>query len=379
VTDNTLTQHDAPDILIVDDTPANLELLSGMLKARRCKVRAALSGELALRAIRNDPPDLILLDINMSEMDGYEVCRSLKQDEKLKDIPVIFLSALSEPMDKVKAFGAGGMDYVTKPFHFEEVYARVETHLRLRRLQLELEKHNLHLEELVKEKVAEISDSQLAAIVALTKLAESRDGNTGDHIERTRTFARVLAEKLRDNPRYAGSIDEGFIESIYHTAPLHDIGKVGILDSILLKPGKLTPEEMKIMKTHAIIGANTLQSARGKYPKSVFLNMGIAVARSHHEKWDGGGYPDGLAGEAIPLAARIMAVADVYDALRAKRPYKPAFSHEKSCGIILENAGRHFDPAVIDAFKAIESGLSGILERVPEGAGLRQEDRPYNG
>jgi putative two-component system response regulator len=370
VTERAINRKDGvPDILIVDDTPGNLELLSGMLKNHSNRVRAAISGKMALQAARNYPPDLILLDINMPEMDGYEVCRRLKHEEKLKDIPVIFLSALNEPMDKVKAFGAGGVDYVTKPFQLEEILARVETHLRLRMMQLELERHNLHLEDLVREKSAEISDSQLAAIIALTKLAESRDENTGEHIERTRTFARALAEKMRDNPRYAGGINKSFLESIYQTAPLHDIGKVGILDSILLKPGKLTPEEFEVMKTHAIIGANTLQTARGKYPKSVFLNMGIDISRSHHEKWDGSGYPDGLAGEAIPLSARIMAVADVYDALRAKRPYKSAFSHGKSCGIILEASNRHFDPAVIAAFEAVESAFEKILERKGEHAG----------
>jgi len=368
-----VSRGDAPSILVVDDMPANLELLSGMLKDSHYKIRAALSGELALQSARNDPPELILLDINMPGMDGYEVCRRLKAEANLKDIPVIFLSALNEQMDKVKAFGVGGVDYVTKPFQFEEVCARVETHLRLRRMQLELERHNLHLEDLVREQIAEISDSQLAAIIALTKLAESRDDNTGAHIERTRTFARALAEKMRNNPVHTGSITESFIESIYHTASLHDIGKVGIKDNILLKPGKLTPEEFEIMKTHSIIGANTLQTARGKYPRSAFLNMGIDIARSHHEKWDGSGYPDGLAGEAIPLAARIMAVADVYDALRAERPYKPAFSHEKSSKIILENSGSHFDPAVIAAFRGIESGFSGILERIAESADLRKE------
>ena len=371
MTGKTVRRHDAPNILVVDDTPANLELLTGMLKDKHYRIRAATSGDLALQAAGSNPPDLILLDINMPGMDGYEVCRRLKSDAKLKDIPVIFLSALSEPMDKVKAFGAGGVDYVTKPFQFEEVCARVETHLRLRRMQLELERHNLHLEDLVREQLAEISDSQLAAIIALTKLAESRDDGTGAHIERTRTFARALAERMRANPGHSGSITESFIESIYHTAALHDIGKVGILDSILLKPGRLTPEEFEIMKTHSIIGANTLENARGKYPGSAFLNMGLDIARSHHEKWDASGYPDGLAGEAIPLAARIMAVADVYDALRAERPYKPAFSHEKSYRIILENSGSHFDPAVIAAFRGIESVFSGILGPVTE---LRQEE-----
>ncbi len=364
MTDYKAGRHDAPNILLVDDTPESLELLSGMLKDSHYRIRAALSGDLALLSARNDPPDLILLDINMPGMDGYEVCRRLKADAELKDIPVIFLSALSEQIDKVRAFGVGGVDYVTKPFQLEEVCARVETHLRLRRMQLELERHNLHLEDLVREQIAEISDSQLAAIIALTKLAESRDDGTGAHIERTRTLARALAEKMRNSPGHSGSITESFIESIYHTAALHDIGKVGILDSILLKPGRLTPEEFEIMKTHSIIGANTLENARGKYPKSAFLNMGMDISRSHHEKWDGSGYPDGLAGEAIPLAARIMAVADVYDALRAERPYKPAFSHERSCRIILENSGSHFDPAVIAAFRSIESGLSGVLERL---------------
>jgi putative two-component system response regulator len=293
-------------------------------------------------------------------MNGFEVCERLKADEVLKDIPVLFISALSETADKVKAFSVGAVDYVTKPFQFEEVHARVETHLRLRRLQVELERHNLHLEELVTEKVREISDSQLATIHAVSKLAESRDDDTGHHIERTQTFSKVLAETLRKNPRYAGSINDTFVENIYHASPLHDIGKVGIFDNILLKPGKLTAEEFEIMKTHAMIGANTLQSVRNKYPKNAFINMGIDIARSHHEKWDGSGYPGGLTGEDIPLSARIMAVSDVYDALRSKRPYKPAFTHEKSCEIIMEGAGRHFDPAVIEAFTAVEAEFAEI-------------------
>ncbi|MCX5793719.1 MAG: response regulator [Elusimicrobia bacterium] len=368
MTASTLERPHAASILIVDDTPANLVLLSGMLKERGYAVRAAVSGELALRAALNEPPDLVLLDINMPEMNGYEVCRRLKAEGRLKDIPVIFLSALSEPADKVKAFGAGGVDYITKPFQFDEVCARVGTHLRLRGLQQELARHNLHLEALVKEKAAEISDSRLAAILSLTKLAESRDKHTGEHIERTRTFATVLAGKMRGDPRHADIITESFIESVSHTAPLHDIGKVGILDSILLKPGRLTPGEFEIMKTHAAIGADTLRTARGRYPGSLFLNMGSDIARSHHERWDGGGYPDGLAGEAIPLAARIMAVADVYDALRTRRPYKPAFTHEQSRALILEGAGSQFDPSAAAAFRAIEAEFAAISARLDDGA-----------
>lgn len=358
-------------IMVVDDTPANLKLLQDMLQASDYRVLAFPNGMMALTAAASKPPDLILLDITMPEMNGFEVCERLKADETLKDIPVLFISALSETTDKVKAFSAGGVDYVTKPFQYGEVHARVETHLRLRRMQLELEKHNLHLEDLVKQKVREISDSQLATILAVSKLAECRDDETGHHIERTQTFCKVLAEKLRDNLRYAGSINDVYVENIYHAAPLHDIGKVGISDNILLKPGKLTPEEFEIMKTHTLIGAKALQTVRSKYPKNGFLNMGIAIARSHHERWDGSGHPDGLAGEDIPLAGRIMALADVYDALRSKRPYKEPISHEEACRVILEGDGRtkpdHFDPQVLEAFEAVEAEFAEIRQRMDDG------------
>jgi len=360
--------QESTTIMVVDDTPANLRLLQDALQAKGYQVLALPSGTMALSAAAKRQPDLILLDINMPQMNGFEVCERLKADEALKEIPVLFISALSEVTNKVKAFSVGGVDYVSKPFQFEEVYARVETHLRLRRLQLELEKHSLHLEELVQEKVREISDSQLATIVALAKLAESRDDETGQHIERTATFCRVLAKRLRDNPSYAGSIDDTWIETIYHAAPLHDIGKVGIPDNILLKPGKLTSEEFEIMKTHTLIGAKTLQTARNNYPRNTFLNMGVAIARSHHEKWNGSGYPDGLSGENIPLSARIMAVADVYDALRSKRPYKDAFTHEESCSIIRDGSGQHFDPAIVDAFIAVETEFAEIRVRMDGGA-----------
>jgi len=353
-------------IMVIDDTPANLELLQEMLQAKGYRVLSFPSGKLALSAAAKQHPDLILLDIRMPEMDGFEVCERFKADEALKDIPILFISALSETEDKVKAFSVGGLDYVTKPFQFEELHARVKTHLRMRKMQIELEKHNFHLEELVEKKVREISDSQLATILAISKMAEARDDETGQHIERTRTFCKVLAEKLRENSRYTKAITAAYVENIYHASPLHDIGKVGIPDNILLKPGKLTSEEFEIMKNHTLIGVRTLKAAHSKYPNNYFINMGIAIASSHHEKWDGSGYPHGLAGEDIPLSARIMAVADVYDALRSKRPYKPAFTHEKSCEIILEGTGKHFDPDVIDAFKSLESIFAEIHERMNE-------------
>lgn len=353
-------------VMIVDDTPANLKILEEMLQGQGYHVAAFPRGAMALRAAAKTPPGLILLDIMMPDMDGFEACRRLKADESLREIPVIFISALDDIANKVRAFSQGGVDYVTKPFQDEEVLARVKTHLSLRRMQRELKKYNLYLEELVREKTKEITDSQLATILAVSKLAESRDNETGRHIERTRTFCRIIAQKLRANHRHAGSITDAFMENIYHAAPLHDIGKVGIADNILLKPGKHTPEEFEIMKTHTTIGAMTLQRVRAMYPQNAFVNMGIALTRSHHEKWDGSGYPDGLSGEDIPLSGRIMALADVYDALRSKRPYKEAFSHEKSCKIIREDDGKHFDPAVMDAFVSCESEFASVSENMKD-------------
>jgi len=347
-------------VMVVDDTPANLKLLEEMLGGQGYRAVMFPSGVMALKAAARNPPDLILLDIMMPEMDGFETCRRLKEDKATQDIPVIFLSALNDTESKVKAFSMGGVDYVTKPFQFAEVKTRVETHINLRRNQISLKRYNLHLEALVQEKVREISDSQLATIFAVSKLAESRDDETGWHIERTRNFCRKLAEQLYDNSSYAARLSPAFIENIYHASPLHDIGKVGITDNILLKPGKLTAEEFEIMKSHTVIGAGTLQTVHSKYPNNAFLGVGIDIARSHHEKWDGSGYPDGLVGEQIPLSARIMAIADVYDALRSKRPYKEPFSHEKSYGIIIEGAGRHFDPVVVEAFMALETEFAGI-------------------
>jgi putative two-component system response regulator len=354
-------------IMVVDDTPSNLKLLEEMLRADNYRVVAFPRGDLALKAAVKSPPDLILLDINMPEMNGFEVCERLKADEGLREIPVIFISALAEARDKVRAFAAGGVDYVTKPFHFEELKARTTTHLHLRKLRMELEKHNRQLEEAVRDKVREISDSQLATISALAKLAESRDDDTGQHIERTQTYCRLIITKLKAIPRYAGRIDDKYVDNIFHAAPLHDIGKVGIKDKILLKPGKLDLKEFEVMKTHAMIGAQTLQMARNMYPNNAFLNTGIAIARSHHEKWDGSGYPDGLVGEDIPLCARVMCVADVYDALRSKRPYKPVFSHNEACRIIKDGSGRHFDPLIIETFCTVEPEISAISKKISAG------------
>lgn len=357
---------DQASILIVDDMPENLQVLMETLRERGYKVRPAPNGNLALRGALSYPPDLILLDINMPEMSGYEVCERLKANEKLKAIPVIFVSGMTEMIDKVKAFSTGGVDYITKPFQREEVLARVETHLKLRKIQIQLEKHNYDLEDMVKEKVKEISESQIAAIFAIAKLSESRDGDTGKHLERTQGFCKLLAAGLGKLPGYQSIITPNYIENIYHASPLHDIGKVAIPDIILLKPERLSCNEFEMMKKHTSIGAETLQAVSRRYPRNSFINMGIAIAKSHHEKWDGGGYPEGLSGPDIPLSARIMAVADVYDALRSKRCYKRPFSHEESCRIILQDSGTHFDPNIVAAFRELHTKFEEIWDNDAE-------------
>jgi len=352
------------DILIVDDTLANIQILSGMLKQQGYKVRPVLEGRAALKAAENQVPDLILLDITMPEMDGYEVCTRLKENPILEKVPVIFISALTESLDKVKAFNVGGVDYITKPFQLEEVRARVENHLRLARLQNELKEYSRHLEDKVIEQVNEISDSQMATILALAKLAEYRDEDTGLHIERIQYYCKLLVEKMADNPKFQSRISPIFIDNIIHASPLHDIGKVGIPDHILLKPGRLNADEFEIMKTHPLIGYEILQTVKDRYTRNSFINTGIEISRSHHEKWNGTGYPDGLKGEDIPLSARILAIADVYDALRSKRPYKAAFDHESSCRIILEGQGEHFDPAIVEEFARLQSEFARVYDRL---------------
>jgi putative two-component system response regulator len=361
-------EHDVADILVIDDTPANLTLLANMLKDRGYRVRPVPDGRLGLQAARREPPELILLDINMPGMDGYEVCREIKAAPELRDIPVIFISANTEVLDKVKAFSVGGVDYITKPFQFEEVRARVETHLEIRRLRVQTQDLNHQLEQRVCAQVREISESQLATILALAKISERRDEDTGNHIFRVQRYCRALAECLRKDGAYEPALDENFVGTIFHASALHDIGKVGLADNILLKPGRLTDDEFETMKKHTLIGAETLQTVLDIYPRNAMLKMGRDIACSHHERWDGSGYPHGLAGDEIPVAARIVALADQYDALRNRRPYKPGFDAEKTYSIITEGDGRsspkHLDPLVLSAFKSIVTEFEGIFEEL---------------
>jgi putative two-component system response regulator len=340
-------------VLVVDDAPENLRLLAVVLRRGGLVPRPVTSGRLAIEAAVAEPPDLVLLDIRMPEMSGLDVCRWFKQDERLCNIPVIFISGLQGPDDKVEAFRVGAVDYIAKPFQEQEVLVRVKTHLRLRRLQVALASQNVQLEQRIAEQVKVVTQTRSATIFALAKLAEARDDDTGQHVERVQTFARMLAEQLRETRMHATQLTTAYIDNLFEAASLHDIGKVATPDAILLKPGKLTPGEFAEMKKHCALGAGTLAAVLERYPGNQFLRMGVEVARSHHEKWDGSGYPDGLKGAAIPLAARIIAVADFYDALTSKRCYRPAFSHAETSKMIHEGDGIHFDPDVVAAFTAL--------------------------
>ncbi len=343
------------NIMIIDDTPENLQVLSAMLQRKGYAVSAFPRGKMALAAAERKQPDLVLLDINMPEMNGYEVCDRFKSKPGLKDIPIIFISALSDTDDKVRALKGGGVDYISKPFQMEEVYARVDAQLQLHNAQKVMHQFNEQLKAKVSQQVEEINNAQLAMLFALAKLSHTRDDDTGMHLERVQHLCKLLASALSKTPTYQYAITHEFITTIFHASPLHDLGKVGIPDAILLKPARLTDDEFEIMKTHTTIGADTLASVHRQYPNNEFIKMGIEIAKYHHERWDGSGYPTGLSGESIPLSARIMALVDVYDALRARRPYKAPFPHEESKAIIIESSGRHFDPSIVDGFLGIEA------------------------
>jgi len=354
---------DKRSILVVDDTPENLQLMNGLLKDDY-KVRVANGGEPALKLAAQQPPDLILLDIMMPGMDGYEVCRRLKADVATRDIPVIFLTAKAQVEDEQRGFDTGCVDYITKPVSPPIVLARVKTHLTLKAAADFLRDKNAFLETEVQRRTREVGVVQDVTIMAMASLAETRDNETGNHIRRTQHYVKALAERLKDHPRFARVLDAATIEMLYKSAPLHDIGKVGIPDQVLLKPGKLTPEEFELMKTHTTLGRDAIAAAERLIGvENSFLRLAREIAYGHQEKWDGTGYPQGLAGETIPVSARLMAVADVYDALISRRVYKPAFPHEKAVAIVLEGRDKHFDPDVVDAFTAIAEDFRAIAAR----------------
>lgn len=343
-------------ILIVDDTPLNLALLGNIL-SEEYEVQVATNGVSALEIAARDPvPDLVLLDIMMPDMNGYEVCRRLKGSRITSNIPVIFVTAMGEEQDEAMGFKCGAVDYITKPISPSIVRARVKTHLALY-------DQNRVLEKLVEERTQKLALSQDVTIHSMAVLAETRDNETGGHIIRTKNYVLKLAEYFMNRPGYRELLDPATVKLFFKSTPLHDIGKVGVPDAILLKPGKLTSEEFEIMKTHTTIGRDAIESSEKAFnidSSGSFLRFAREIAYTHHEKWDGSGYPLGLAGTDIPLSGRMMAVADVYDALISKRVYKPPFSHKKAVSIITEGRGSHFDPDLVDAFLVLEREFKDI-------------------
>jgi len=345
-------------VLIVDDSPINVEILETLLRDEY-QVEVAASGDECLAKVRDFSPDLVLLDVMMPGLDGYETCRRIKSGPLGGFTQVILVSGKALTEDRLKGYQVGADDYVTKPFDHEEMLAKVSIHFRMRRTTVDLwsanakmQKFNAELEHLVHDRTAELTAIRDVAVFALGKLAESRDPETGEHLERMRNYSRILAEQLGRAGPCTDQITRQFVDDIYRASPLHDIGKVGIPDAILLKPGRLTRSEFEIMKRHCEIGAASPEQAARQGQCGSFLPMAVDIARFHHERLDGSGYPHGLSGSDIPLAARIVALADVFDALTSVRVYKTASEPEAASRMIEEEEGEHFDPAVVAAFRA---------------------------
>lgn len=354
-----------PRILVAEDTPEHVHILIDTLR-HEYAVMVATSGERALEIAQGTGrPEVILLDVMMPGMNGYEVCRRLKQDPVTRDIPVIFMSALSEEQDERQGLEVGGLDYISKPFRPELVRARIHN-------QLELKRHRDHLEDMVRERTRELILTQDAVIYGLGILAEFRDIETGMHIRRTQSYVFELAKQLRNKPRFAGLFDDETLHLLMQSAPLHDIGKVGIPDHILRKPGPLTSEEFEQIKLHTMYGRSVLEKIELSMLENVpssFLRFAKEVTQTHHESWDGSGY-HGMKGDQIPVSGRLMALADVYDALKSKRVYKEAFEHERVVKIMTEGDGRtrpeQFDPDILQAFLDIHETFRTIAHNLQD-------------
>lgn len=343
-------------VLIVDDAPENIWILVEALKPEYT-LMIAKDGASSLRLARGpNPPDIILLDVVMPGMDGYEVCRQLKEDPATSGIPVLFVTSQNDSGNEAHGLDLGAMDYIAKPFQPELVKTRV-------RNQIELKKHRDRLDDLVRDRTRQLALTQEVTIEAMATLAEWRDPETGGHIKRTQSYVRTLAEYMRSLSRYSNALDENTVEWLYLSAPLHDVGKVSIPDSILLKPGRLTPEEFEKMKMHTIHGRDALAAAERKLGGNSFLQIAREIAYCHHERWDGMGYPQGLRATEIPLSARLMSVADVYDALTSMRVYKPALPHDEVSSIIQSGSGSQFDPHVVEAFLSVNEVFREIGQR----------------
>ena len=369
-------------VLVVDDTKENLTVI-GMLLRPFYHVRVANSGMRALEIVETTPlPDLILLDVMMPEMSGHDVLRALKSRPLTRDIPVIFVTAMDAAEDEEYGLSLGAVDYVAKPVKPALLLARVRAHLEIKAARDRLSDQNAYLDAEVRRRMVENELVKDFSLHALATLAEKRDNETGNHLHRTQAYVRALMENLKEHPRFSGELGSpALCDRIAKAAPLHDIGKVGIPDAILLKPGKLTPQEFEIMKTHATIGAQAIgeaiRNAALAAPEHAssnpdeqqtaqaldFLETTRQIAESHHEKWDGSGYPQGLQGDAIPLAARLMAVADVFDALVSRRHYKHAYPLDETVRIMQDGRATHFDPDILDTFLQLTGTFAAIAQR----------------
>lgn len=337
------TEIDKETILVVDDAVENIDVLTMILGRYYC-IKVATNGQLALKiAQSSNPPDLILLDISMPEMDGYQVCQQLKSQPETADIPVIFLTSKSDNNDESRGLSLGAVDYITKPIRPPIVKQRIQT-------QLSLYKQNRHLDSLVRQRTEELNKTQFNIINSLARAGEYKDNETGLHVERMSRYAQLIA--------LAYGLDDDEAQQLLTVAPMHDIGKIGIPDHIMLKPGKLNKQEWEIMTTHPQIGADLIGEDR-----CILLENARIVALTHHEKWDGTGYPLGLSGDEIPLFGRIVAIADVFDALTSKRPYKETWPIEQAIEEIERSSGKHFDPALIPAFRQALPEMAKVMKK----------------
>ncbi|MDR1137773.1 MAG: response regulator [Synergistaceae bacterium] len=341
--------RDKSKVLIVDDTDLNIDILVDALEGRY-SLYTALDGESALMQVKKNAPDIILLDVVMPGMSGYDVCMKLKADPSTADIPVIFLTAMTDINDKARGFELGAVDYMVKPFAILEVQARLDVHLSLLNAKKALKQQNELLEMKVRERTQELSVTQSVIIEAMASLAETRDHETGDHVMRTRFYVQILAVRLEAHPRFRDYLIMLDPDDLGTAATLHDIGKVGVPDHILLKPGRLTPDEFEEIKKHTIYGHDILSRLVRRLPGNTFLKLADEIAWTHHEKWDGTGYPRGIKGDNIPIPGRLMAIADVYDAMISPRVYKGPMSSDDAMSFISSKAGTHFDPDVAAAF-----------------------------
>lgn len=348
---------DKESILIIDDVTSNLMTLAAIIRSAGYSPRPVSSVELAERTMEVMKPELILLDVTMPKMNGYDYCRMLKNDARTRDIPVIFISGLNTPSDRVKGFECGAVDFISKPFEQTEVLLRVNTHLETYHLQKRLYQDNRQLHNLVNRQLAQLEYERKKMILALAKLSEDRADSTGKHLDNVSANCRIVATGLSLTHRYEKQITNEFINTIETASRLHDIGKMAIPDDILLKEGPLTNDERLTMMKHTTIGVDTLRDIYSENTANAFIAMALEIAYFHHEKWDGSGYPTGTKGAEIPLPARIMAVVDVYDALVSKRCYKPAYSHEDAIEYIKSESGKSFDPDVVQIFVRLEKRL----------------------